>query len=51
MGFPQGSIFGPLFFIVYINDFPDIDLPLNIRLFADHTTSYIEVDLIELKIV
>ena len=35
-GFPQGSILGPLFFVAFICDLPDVVLPGNtIALFAD----------------
>ena len=39
LGVPQGSVLGPLFFLIFINDLAFI-MELKCKIFADETTLY-----------
>ena len=43
-GVPQGSVLGPLLFLVFINDLSDVITNCNIRIFADDSCLFITVD-------
>ena len=43
-GVPEGSILGPIFFLLHINDFPDDVTVSDIAIYADDTTLYPKCD-------
>ena len=53
IGVPQGSILGPLFFILFVNDYPECLQYSEAHMYADDTTQDVSgksIDVIETKL-
>ena len=50
IGVPQGSILGPIFFLLYINDLPNFDPEIFTLMFADDSSLFFYTNLISMNL-
>ena len=46
-GIPQSSIFGPMLFLIYVNNLPDSVLTSHVTMFANDTKIYKQIKSLE----